>query len=347
MASYGKSTGKSVAIVFLVVLLAAAIFFGVVTEGFTNWDASTWFGKDQEQGTVVDGDGNEMEDGGSYQLPKAIVYTAGARGAAPATSVQVTAVLEPADAMNQKVTWEIVFADPASEWANGKNVSDYVSIEETESLTNTVTFKQAFGEQILITVTSQENAEAKDTCTVDCAAKLESTYVTFAAASGVSGDVAVELNATSGTSSAWAMFKYFDTEEIKAAQLTHNTTDVYTIEDSYTTIVTIAPSAELLAKAKEINSSAVSGSVDITSGFAPNMDFFAQLLGESFANKTNLYELGRVLDAKGVANPFVVTVTTTSTYTADVTDTYYMAYTASNFGKAVTGIHFDDDTIIF
>ena len=143
------------------------------------------------------------------------------------------------------------------------------------------------------------------------------------------------------------MFKYFDTEEIKAAQLTHNTTDVYTIEDSYTTIVTIAPSAELLAKAKEINSSAVSGSVDITSGFAPNMDFFAQLLGESFANKTNLYELGRVLDAKGVANPFVVTVTTTSTYTADVTDTYYMAYTASNFGKAVTGIHFDDDTIIF
>ena len=164
MASYGKSTGKSVAIVFLVVLLAAAIFFGVVTEGFTNWDASTWFGKDQEQGTVVDGDGNEMEDGGSYQLPKAMVYTAGARGAAPATSVQVTAVLEPADAMNQKVTWEIVFADPASEWANGKNVSDYVSIEETESLTNTVTFKQAFGEQILITVTSQENAEAKDTC---------------------------------------------------------------------------------------------------------------------------------------------------------------------------------------
>ena len=79
MASYGKSTGKSVAIVFLVVLLAAAIFFGVVTEGFTNWDASTWFGKDQEQGTVVDGDGNEMEDGGSYQLPKAMVYTAGAR----------------------------------------------------------------------------------------------------------------------------------------------------------------------------------------------------------------------------------------------------------------------------
>lgn len=223
----------------------------------------------------------------------------------------------------------------------------FTCIEETESLTNTVTFKQAFGEQILITVTSQENAEAKDTCTVDCAAKLESTYVTFAAASGVSGDVAVELNATSGTSSAWAMFKYFDTEEIKAAQLTHNTTDVYTIEDSYTTIVTIAPSAELLAKAKEINSSAVSGSVDITSGFAPNMDFFAQLLGESFANKTNLYELGRVLDAKGVANPFVVTVTTTSTYTADVTDTYYMAYTASNFGKAVTGIHFDDDTIIF
>lgn len=183
---------------------------------------------------------------------------------------------------------------------------------------------------------------------MDCAQKLESTYVTYAAGSGLDGDAAVILNDASGTSSNWALLKMFlETEVQKAAQITHNTTQVYTIEDEYTTTVTIAPSAELLAKAQEINPAATSGSYDATAGITPNSDFFAQLLGEAFANESDLYELGKALDAKEVANPFIVTVTTTSAYTDDVTDTYYLAYTANDVGKPVTGIHFEDDTIIF
>lgn len=349
MANYGKTSGRNWAIFALVILLAAAIFFGVVTEGFRNWDTSTWFGKKEtDQSAVIDDEGNEMDSETVYALPRAMVYSPAVRGATPETTVTVKAVIEPADATNQLVDWEIAFVNPSSEWATGKTVTDYVSLDADNSLTATVTFKEAFGEQIQITVTSQDNSAYTDTCTVDCAQKLESTYVTYAAGSGLDGDAAVILNDASGTSSNWALLKMFlETEVQKAAQITHNTTQVYTIEDEYTTTVTIAPSAELLAKAQEINPAATSGSYDATAGITPNSDFFAQLLGEAFANESDLYELGKALDAKEVANPFIVTVTTTSTYTDDVTNTYYLAYTANDVGKPVTGIHFEDDTIIF
>lgn len=345
-----KSTGKSAAIVFLTILLAVSVFLGVVTQGFRNWDAKTWFGKEEqpEQGTIVDENGDEMDSETIYELPRAMVFSPAARGATPEKTVQIRAVIEPADATNQLVDWEIAFANPESEWANGKTLSDYVTITETNALTTTVTFKEAFGEQMIITVTSQDNPEYSDTCTVDCAQKLQSVYVTYAAGAGLEGDAAVIMNNAGGTLSNWAMLKmYLDTDVQKAAQFTNNTTEVYTIADEYTTTVTITPSSELLAAAKEINGSATSGTYDASTGITPNKDFFAQLLGSDFANESNLYALGKVLDAKGVEQPFVVTVTTTSTYTEDVTDTYYLAYTANSVGKPVTGIEIEDGTIIF
>ena len=171
--------------VFMTILLAASIFFGIVTEGFKNWDASTWFKKDAEKGTVIDGDGNEMNGDTVYNMPSNMVFRPALRGATPATSVTIKAVIEPLDATNQLVDWTIAFADPASEWASGKTLSDYVTITDTSELTTTVTFKQAFGEQIIITVTSQDNPEYTDTCTVDCSQKLGSAYVTYAAGAGL------------------------------------------------------------------------------------------------------------------------------------------------------------------
>ena len=344
------TAARNAAIVILAFLVAAAIFFGVITDGFVNWDTSTWFKKDPaDQGTVMDGDGNAMNDSETvYNMPAKMVYTPSARGMTPATSVQVKAIIEPADATNQLVTWSIAFVDPEDSWANGKQVTDYVTITDTTSLINTVTFKAAFGAQIRITVTSQDNPEYSATCTVDCAQKLTSTYVTYAAGSGLDGDAAVVLNNVGGQPGNWAMLKMFlETEVQKAASYTYNTTEVYTIEDEYTTTVTIAPSAELLSAAQEISASATSGSYDATAGIVPNTAFFAALLGEEFATVSNLYELGKVLDAQEVSEPFVVTVKTTSTYTEDKTDTYYLAYTANSVGKPVTGIEIEDGEIIF
>ena len=54
-----------------------------------------------------------------------------------------------------------------------------------------------------------------------------------------------------------------------------------------------------------------------------------------------------MLDADEVEGALVVTVTTTSTYTDDVTDTYYITFTAGDVGNAVIGIEIDGGNIIF
>ena len=172
--------------------------------------------------------------------------------------------------------------------------------------------------------------------------------MTYAIASGLEGDAALVLNGTSGTESNWATLKTdLDTSAQKAAEFTYNATEVYTIADEYTATVTIAPSAELLSAAQSIDSSATSGSYDATAGIVPNEEFFAQLFGETFATESNLYRLAKMLDADEVEGALVVTVTTTSTYTDDVTDTYYITFTAGDVGNAVIGIEIDGGNIIF
>lgn len=351
MANYSRKKNTFAWIVtFVAILMLAVAVTAAITQGFKDWNPWGWFDKEQveEDPAITDEEGNALDNEAVHKMPSAMVYRPSTYGLTPATSVTIKAVIEPADATNQLVDWTIYFANGSSTWANGKDVNDYVSITDTDSLTNTVTFKEAFGEQIIIKVTSQDNTDYSATCTVDCAQKLQSTYVTYAAGSELSGDAAVVMNNVGGQLNNWAMLKmYLDTSVQKAASFTHNTTSVYTIEDEYTTTVSIAPSAELLAAAKAIDASATSGTYDASKGITPNSDFFAQLLGESFATVSNLYELGKVLDAKSVAQPFVVTVTTTSTYSNDVVNTYYMAYTANSVGKPVTGITIENGTIIF
>lgn len=73
--------------------------------------------------------------------------------------------------------------NPSSEWATDKTVTDYVSVSPS-GLTCTVTCHQAFGEQIKITVTSNDNPEATDSCVVDYLKRVED--VTFTLSDGTS-----------------------------------------------------------------------------------------------------------------------------------------------------------------
>ena len=83
-------------------------------------------------------------------------------------TVELVATVEPADA-KQDVSWAVAFVDPTSEWATGKNVSDYVTIEysEEESTKLSVTCKKAFSEQVKITCTYIYNTAISVECVVD------------------------------------------------------------------------------------------------------------------------------------------------------------------------------------
>ncbi len=89
------------------------------------------------------------------------------------SAYQITATVEPEDASDKTVTWSVAWKDPASEWATGKTVTDYVTVTASEdTLTGTVACLQAFGEQIVVNVVSNDNADAKASCTVDYRKKI-------------------------------------------------------------------------------------------------------------------------------------------------------------------------------
>ncbi len=93
----------------------------------------------------------------------------------------VTATIEPADTQNKEVEWAVAFKDAQSPWATGKTVTDYITVEPTESgsLTATVTCKQAFGEPIEIKVTSKDNPACIAIVQADYIKRIESVSVVF------------------------------------------------------------------------------------------------------------------------------------------------------------------------
>ena len=122
---------------------------------------------------VMDGDGNGLDGGKVYELPKAMVFTKSAT-AQNSASVTLQATVLPDNAANKTVDWSVTFKNPSAAWAKNKVATDYISVTPSGdgSTRATVTCLENFGEQILITVTSRDNAEAKATCTVDYARKL-------------------------------------------------------------------------------------------------------------------------------------------------------------------------------
>ena len=81
------------------------------------------------------------------------------------TAMQVTATIgtendEPAE--DGELDWALVWKNAQSEWATGKAVSDYVTIQVSDdTLTATLSCLQAFGEQLQLTAQIKTNAAVK------------------------------------------------------------------------------------------------------------------------------------------------------------------------------------------
>lgn len=123
-------------------------------------------------------DGTPMVSNMSYKMPRSggmvfAVPTAYSRTAYDGITLVATA--EPSYAVHTAVDWLVSFVNPDSEWATGKEATDYVTVtpESDGALTATVECNEAFGEQIVITVISRANPSVKDSCTVDYARRVE------------------------------------------------------------------------------------------------------------------------------------------------------------------------------
>ena len=159
----------------------------------------------------------------------------------------LTATVEPANAPDKAVDWSVAFVNPASEWATGKTVTDYVTVTPTSdgALTATVQCLQAFGEQITVTVASRQFSGVNATCTVDFAKKIKSADVHF---------VRVETQETRD-------FTIGDEEIFTFTDIANNNTaidetvnisyeDTYTIDENFTQTFKLILNQEYLSALK-------------------------------------------------------------------------------------------------
>ncbi len=149
----------------IILTLCASITFNVVL--YRKANAGNVKESAPESGGVIVNP-EETEQGGALLSITSDVATVAAD---ESIVVPITAISSVA---NIKVKWSIAFANPTSKWADGKNVTDYATVTVpplTPSIGNrfraNLTVKQAFGEQIIITATRQDDEKISATCTVD------------------------------------------------------------------------------------------------------------------------------------------------------------------------------------
>ena len=211
-----SKTGRFTAVLLVIVLLAAGVT-AWLTNGFKEWDPFGWFGSEQggavgppddeeteSCGMVIEGEGTETLPIRQYRIARGS-YAVYAVPASAESAYTLVATVGPENSgTNTAVEWTIAFADPSHEWAQGKRLSDYVTLTVSgtglESKQAVVACLQPFGAQIVITVTSVTSPEVHTTRTVDYVRKINDFTLSFGEvacdfASGSTG-VTVELAET-------------------------------------------------------------------------------------------------------------------------------------------------------
>ncbi|MDE6491893.1 MAG: hypothetical protein K2L37_01935, partial [Lactobacillus sp.] len=175
------------------------------------------------------------------------------------------ATVTPADADDKTVDWSVTFSNSASAWANGKTVTDYVTITPTTdgALTATAECKAAFGEQIIITVTARANKEAKATCTVDYQRKLE--YTNFKAVALDSNTSTLTLTHSNNSTVTWNWLTTLDPYKWDrySNEYEDSLSSVYTIDDTVTShSIEVRASAALQAALDKVTITVTNSSSD-------------------------------------------------------------------------------------
>lgn len=221
-------------VIIMLGLIGGAVYIGMKTKWYTDWsifsensdggDAENAEGK--EDNSVQDGDGVTLTSGKAYVLPEALIYSAStAQSSDAGNGILVTAVVTPSTAINKNVIWSAKFANPESEWAQQKVVTDYFTYVP-ESNPNTVLLKclQPFGEQIILTAASAENSEKTASCTVDFRQKITNVSANI-------GNVPVNLGGDTNVSVDITMRNTHQNEQGGRVTLNYELTDTYTIAE--------------------------------------------------------------------------------------------------------------------
>lgn len=339
MSKKQKNTGVKALCSVLIILLIATIGIAIPSKGFTDWSKF----KKNPQVEQPDKPGDDQKPSGDdvviEQIEASGILLSAAIASADESGVtqRFTATITPSDATNQQVNWSVAFKNAGSEWANGKNISDYVTVTPTSdgSLYADVTCKAAFGEQIILTVTSRDNAEAKAIATVDYRKKV----------------IACEIKLNGSDS---------DVVDFSLAGTSYNITatpvmSVGTLGNEQSVSISGRRNAEwyngVHPSLKLSQDNNLSDDFDFTSNsFTTDINFAANMLKVNNYNNldTKFKNIIKRYYVAGIDQTFMeIVVTLTGEDGKNTTFTKALKIGAANFNQSVEGITLDKPSIIF
>ncbi len=173
------------------IILVMLVGMGLQLFGQNNLKPSEWFNKpNSEQASTNNGakDGAIVNNGNSdcMQVASSKIayadYEKNGISQQADTAYTLSATIKPNAAVDKTIKWSVAWQNGNSEWANDKNVTDYLTIntDTTQSGENiTVTCLKDFGEVIEITACSSEDETKKAVCTVDYRKRIKSVNYAF------------------------------------------------------------------------------------------------------------------------------------------------------------------------
>lgn len=213
--------------ILALVIAGGVAAVGVLSNGFKDWNKFKKDDTKQEQPMPPSEDSGgsditaEASNGIRLMSMKLapMQYAAYGVAANAESAYTVTATVYPEDAANKLLDWTVSFKNASSTWASGKKVTDYVTVTPSSdgAMTAVVQNIEAFGEQVVVKVTSRDNTSAYATLNVEY---LQRT-------TGYTLSLDGKTYATTGTK-ANAAKPTFAASQSAAAKVTVNKSSVYT-----------------------------------------------------------------------------------------------------------------------
>ena len=213
--------------ILALVIAGGVAAVGVFSNGFKDWNKFKKDDTKQEQSMSPseDSGGSDITAEASNGIRLMSVklapmqYAAYGVAANAESAYTVTATVYPEDAANKLLDWTVSFKNASSTWASGKKVTDYVTVTSSSdgAMTAVVQNIAAFGEQVVVKVTSRDNTAAYATLNVEYLQRTTGYTLTLDG----------KTYATTGTK-ANAAKPTFAASQSAAAKVTVNKSSVYT-----------------------------------------------------------------------------------------------------------------------
>ena len=331
---------------------AIAIIAGAAVGG---WAINEYVIKDNQFAIIDQADGGDggmivgESEGSGISLMSAKIAAAdyAEYGVSPLaeTAYTLTATITPEEASNKGISWSAAWKNSSSSWANGKLVSNYVSISES-GMKATVECLQAFGEQIIITVKSSSNPTATATCTVDYSQKLTSMSNSII---GSDAGVwqSVQVNEELGDE-----HNYFVNPQTNFLFINSVQTSAHTVNDDYTKSVTFTPDSNFLDLCPSADGQSVTYTDDEifdemygAGNFVYGRTFLNELLGDSVWGTSEFYNACMTSYTSAIP-VFTATITVEGEYST-LSESYDFYINPTYVTVDVTGVSLDKDSILF